>query len=56
MHLRIGEDLHGVVRGGKVVLVPCHCRNDVPWTLSPEVKLPASAAILFEDLAIVNDT
>ena len=54
MHLQIGEDLHGIVRDGKVVLVPCHCRNDVPWTLSPEVKLPASTAVLFEGLEVPN--
>lgn len=54
MHLQVGDDLHGIVRNGKVVLVPCTCRNDVPWTLSPEVKLPASAAVLFNSEDIIK--
>lgn len=44
MHLQVGDDLHGVVRNGQVVLVPCHCpprTGSEPW---PEVWLPAFAA------------
>jgi hypothetical protein len=45
MHLQVGEDLHGEVRDGKVVLVPCFCPEG-PYLL-PEVRLPAQAAVLF---------
>jgi hypothetical protein len=51
MHLQIGDDLHGIVRNGKVVLVPRHCLS-THWTVSPEVKLPASAAVLFEGIEV----
>jgi hypothetical protein len=45
MHLQVGDDLHGVVRGGQVVLVPCHCHPG-PCIL-PEIRLPAFAASFY---------
>lgn len=47
MHLQVGDDLHGVVQKGRIVLVPCGC----PWyhvpSMLPEIKLPAFATAFF---------
>jgi hypothetical protein len=53
MHLKVGEDLHGIVRNGKVVLVPCFCPN-LPLLFCPDVQLPASAAVLFNSEDIIQ--
>lgn len=42
MHLKVGDDLHGIVYGGQILLVPCTCPLD-PGRM-PEIKLPAPAA------------
>jgi hypothetical protein len=45
MHLQVGDDLHGIVRGEQIVLVPCTCP---PGLYSPtEVRLPAFAAAFY---------
>lgn len=47
MHLMVGDSLHGIVRSGQVVLVPCTCTGrGLPWYL-PETRLPAFAAAFF---------
>lgn len=45
MHLQVGNDLHGVVRGAQVVLVPCRCPPG-PYRL-PEIRLPEFAVSFF---------
>jgi hypothetical protein len=54
MHLQVGDNLHGVVRGNQIVLVPCTCGPPaIPSPFFPdaeplpEVKLPAATAMLF---------
>lgn len=47
MHLQVGDNLHGVVQGGRIVLVPCNCLwRHVP-SMIPEIKLPAFAEAFF---------
>lgn len=47
MHLQVGNDLHGIVHGGQVVLVPCRCPGKgLPYYL-PEIRLPAFAVSFF---------
>jgi hypothetical protein len=47
MHLMVGDDLHGIVRRGQVVLVPCRCPGlHLPFYL-PETRLPAAMAAFF---------
>lgn len=47
MHLQVGNDLHGIVQEGQIVLVPCEC----PWkhvpSMLPEIKLPEGAEKFF---------
>ena len=47
MHLQVSDDLHGIVRGGQIVLIPCDCPGkNLPYHL-PEIRLPAFAASFF---------
>ena len=45
MHLQVGDDLHGIVRGDQIVLVPCTCPPG-PYIL-PEIRLPAFMASFY---------
>ena len=48
MHLKVGEDLHAVVRDGKVVLVPCTCPREPLLPPFREEQLPEAVKVLFE--------
>lgn len=47
MHLQVGDNLHGIVKGNQIILVPCNC----PWkhvpSMLPEIKLPEFATAFF---------
>lgn len=47
MHLQVGNDLHGIVRGNQIVLVPCNCPYKHVPSMLPEIKLPEFAASFF---------
>lgn len=47
MHLQVGDNLHGVVQGGRIVLVPCNCPYKHVPAMLPEIKLPEFAEAFF---------
>ena len=55
MHLQVGDDLHGIVREGRIVLVPCTCPGkNRPYYL-PEIRLPAFAAAFYPVALLPED-